>query len=515
MASTVRRSKSNSTVSERVQETEVTRSEAEATTKAILAALDELGGKNVGEDSLLFQGTQFILPESLHGDISAAVDYLQEWDEQQNTEFEFSHQFNYRPFDGAAAFERAMKRVFGSSGIGKATATMFGRIPPRYRSISSGSHGETLQVPWGDVTFSPLSATFTLDANVNREFGLVFDLSVTAPRRHRRRIEGFFDVIERELREHSIYKGKAITPDGMEPAFVNTDGVDPAQVIYRQEVMTQLEVNLWAPLKYSDALRNTGVPLKRAVLVEGPNGTGKTLSGLLTAQIAEANGWTFILVRAGDDPFEALNSAKMYAPAVVWIEDLDVIAGTDSVRNRAQVSKVLDALDGVQGKGLEVMAGFTTNFAEKLDKGVMRPGRLDAVIHIAELDANGYERLVRALLPNGLLAPDVDFGEVTASYEGFLPAFAAEAAQRAVRYSIARNQGKPDAITTHDLVSAANGMRDHLRLMEDAQHGGQKTDTLDDKLAELVRGVVDGTKGNMHHSDHGGYDITFSEADGK
>jgi transitional endoplasmic reticulum ATPase len=471
-------------------------SEQEQTNKRILAALDALGGQTVGEDSLIFTGQQFILPASMEGNLRGAVRYLEDWDEQQNTEFSFSRTYNNRPYDGAAAFERAMKRVFGTTGVGRTTFSLFGANLPEYRTIPSGPDA-TMQVPWGEVAFSPIQATFGLEYTRSTEFGIVFQLSVTAPRRQRKRVEGFFAVVEDELAKNSIYKGRAITSDTLEPRFLDTTKINPAQVIYRKEVLTQLEVNLWAPLRYTEAMREAGVPLKRAVLVEGPNGTGKTLSGLLTAQIAQQNGWTFILVQAGEDPLEALKTARVYAPAVVWVEDLDVIASADSTSNRKKISKVLDTLDGLQGKGSEVMAGFTTNFVEKLDKGVLRPGRLDAVIHIAELDAEGYERLIRALTPEPLLDPGIDMTAVTTAYEGFLPAFAAEATQRAVRYSIARNEGRPDVITTGDLVSAAHGMKDHLDLMDRAQHTGSDVVTLDMKVRDTVVAAMSDVEGTL------------------
>lgn len=472
-------------------------SEQVRVTKQILAALDALGGQTVGDDSLVFEGTKFVLPAAMEGDIEGARRYLHDWDQQQNTTFSFTRTYRNRPYDGAAAFERAMLRVFGTSGIGKATHSFFGSTPPRYLTVASGVDS-TIQVPWGEVTFSPIKAEFSLDYSVDKDFGVVFQLSVEAPRRNRRRVEGFFSVVEDELAKHSLYKGKAITSDNLEPKFLDVSKIDPEKIIYRQEVLTQLEVNLWAPLRYTGILRENKVPLKRAVLVEGPNGTGKTLAGLRTAQIAQENGWTFIMVAPGDDPLDALKTARVYAPAVVWVEDLDVIAATDAQgTSRKKVSQLLDALDGLSGKGSEVMAGFTTNFVEKLDKGVIRPGRLDAVIHIAELDADGYEKLIRAMIPERLLSKKIDFPVVTEAFRDFLPAFATEAAQRAMRYSIARNFGRTGVITTEDLVDAARGMRDHLALMDRAQHTGDEEVSLEDFLAGLVQDAVTGIKGDL------------------
>lgn len=485
--------------------------EAEKVTAALLEKLDALGEQNVTDDSLIFRGSQFILPEQMAGKIDEVVDFLTDWDTQQNSEFEFSTKFNYKPADGAAAFNRAMMRVFGTVGIGKATYSMFGKQPPQYKSIKVGARGKMLQVPWGKINFSLLDATFVLGAAMTDEYGIVFQISVTAPKRNQKRIEGFFKVIQDELETASIYKGYAITAHPEEPDFVDTALVDASKVIYRPEVYEQLDVNLWGPMRYTAQLRQAGIPLKRAVLLEGPNGTGKTLAGLLTAKIAEEHGWTFILVRSGDDPYAALNTAKMYGPAVVWVEDLDVIAsaGISASEGRKAIAKVLDMLDGVQAKGAEVMAGFTSNFADKLDKSVVRPGRLDAVIPVGALDNDGYERLVKVLVGENL-ADDIDFEAVAEAYAGFLPAFAAEAAQRAVRYSITRNQGEPTTIRTEDLVDAAFGMRSHLTLMENALHGDHDVTTMDVRIQELVQQAVNSTKGKMV-SGEDGYDITFTK----
>ena len=147
------------------------------------------------------------------------------------------------------------------------------------------------------------------------------------------------------------------SPSAEEPTFLDLSKIDPNKVIYSEEVLTQLNTNLWSVLEHTDLMRSYGLPLKRAVLLEGPYGTGKTLAGTLTAKRAVENGWTFILVRPGqDDLFTALKTAQVYAPAVVWFEDIDGLAkgGTDE-----QISRLLDALDGAQTKGHAVVAGFT------------------------------------------------------------------------------------------------------------------------------------------------------------
>ncbi len=53
-------------------------------------------------------------------------------------------------------------------------------------------------------------------------------------------------------------------------------------------------------------------------------------------------------------------------------------------------------------------------------------------------------------------------------------------------------------ITTADLVAAAHGMKDHLALMERAQHTGTDVITLDMKVTEVVRDAMTGVEGKLH-----------------
>ena len=471
----------------------------------VLAHLEKLGKITTGDDSLIFEGTKFVLPASMEGDIPGAIKYLNDYDRAQNKEHGFNRSFNYRPWDGANAFQNAMKKTFGTVGVGKSIQSFFGERKPQYITINTGPN-QQVQVPWGHISFTPLEATFMLGGTYHEDYGTIFTISVEAPKKYRAHIEAFFEVVEKELRDNSIYRGKAFT-GAEEPQFIDTSRVDPSKVIYSEEVMVQLETNMWSLIRYTDRMRQNDIPLKRAVLVEGPYGTGKTLAGMLTAKEAVENGWTFILARPGkDDLNTVLQTAQLYSPAVVWYEDIDVLAQGHS---DTQISKLLDSLDGITNKGTEVLAGFTTNHVDKIQKGVLRPGRLDAVIHVDGLDRAGYEKLVRVTVDPALLG-EVDYDVVAHAFEGFLPAFAKEAIDRAVRYSISRNKGVPDMITTDDLVHAADGLRPQLQLMQAAEEG-VKEDPLSKVLGRTVREAFDRAEifdtcndemGVMRRSDH-------------
>jgi transitional endoplasmic reticulum ATPase len=339
--------------------------------------------------------------------------------------------------------------------------------PPSLITIPVG-HDEVEQVPWGAVGLAHLpGVTFVLGSSVDPEMGPLFLLSASGPRRWRFHVEGVFNLVEEELRANSMYRGKAF--DGQDQAqFLDLSGVDPAKVVYSQEVVTQLEANVWSLIRWPKELERVGVSLKRAVLFEGPYGTGKTLAAYLTAKEAVEHGWTFIYCRPGRDDFQSvMQTARLYQPSVVFFEDVDTIAEAGESRTD-DISRLLDVFDGVQAKGTKIVAVLTTNHAERIHRGMVRPGRLDAVIHVGALDSAGFERLVLATVPPEQLADDVDFDMVAESFEGFLPAFAREAIDRAMRYNVARNGGKAGVLETADFVHAAHGLRPQLELMEGA-----------------------------------------------
>jgi transitional endoplasmic reticulum ATPase len=135
---------------------------------------------------------------------------------------------------------------------------------------------------------------------------------------------------------------------------------------------------------------------------------------------------------------------------------------------------------------------IATNRKDKIHKGMLRPGRLDAVISINHLDQVGVEKLIKAHVAEDMLRV-MDYGKVYESFKEFTPAFAKEAISRAKRYAIAREGGKPTMLTTSDFVGAANSLKPQLDLMHDADE--EKTSpSLDKALREVVADVMDNAK---------------------
>lgn len=454
----------------------------------VMAVLQQItsGGDEIISDDSVKQGDSFTIPKGMG--YEQAISILNRKREEDETQTEFTREFLYRPNDGAHATMQVLRERCGIS-LGKPIASMFGERPPELRRVQI-SATETIQVPWGLFEVPTLKGVelYTCDGHQNEEYGRIFCLHATGPRKFRAQIEELFDAIDEYLKTKSIYRGQAIM--GHEnPEFIDLSGFNPNQVVHSALVEAQLEASLWTPLRYTEAMRRDGIPLKRAVLAHGPYGTGKTLTGQLTATIATQNGWTFIAARPGRDKLEdVMRTARLYQPAVVFIEDVDTQTSTS---NDEEVSELLDTFDGIVAKGGELLMLMTTNNVDRIHEGMFRPGRLDALVEIAALDRPGVEKLVKVYVKGDKLT-DVNYDAVYEAMEGFLPAFIREAVTRSSSIALARVNGRPKyKITTEDLVNAANTLRPQLEQMERATTG-EKPPTLDTAIGLTVRDALHG-----------------------
>ena len=132
-----------------------------------------------------------------------------------------------------------------------------------------------------------------------------------------------------------------------------------------------------------------GIPYRRGYLLHGPPGTGKTSFVQALAGILDFNIAMLSLSQRGltDD---LLNHLLLNVPArtIVLLEDADA-----AFKNRRQrdddgygganvtYSGLLNALDGV-ASAEERIIFMTTNYIERLDDALIRPGRVDMTVYL-------------------------------------------------------------------------------------------------------------------------------------
>ena len=150
------------------------------------------------------------------------------------------------------------------------------------------------------------------------------------------------------------------------------------------------------PLKKPELFKKVGITPPKGILLYGKPGTGKTL---IAKAVASSTNSTFIQVVASElvQKFigegakmvkEIFELARRKTPAIIFIDELDALAakridmGTSGERevNRTFM-QLLAEIDGFKPLDNVKIIG-ATNRKDILDPAVIRPGRLDRLIHI-------------------------------------------------------------------------------------------------------------------------------------
>lgn len=446
-------------------------------------ALEALTSDAQGENEIIFRGNQWIIPSRYTED--EAIKFLVKRQKDRQTPVQVTRTFDFRPYDGAWAFYNTILKYYGNVSSKRfREATMFRKQEgTQWIDVPTGV-GETKSLPWGEV-FCPVvpDNPFVLTQTLSKSKGPLFTISIMCPKVYKQRVEGLFKAVQKELETNSLYRGKAITGEQV-PQFIDLHGVDPAKVVYPDELWAHLEFSVFSNIEQRDRLGAHGMPRKRAILGEGYYGSGKTLAGYLLGQKATANGITFLLKRPEDDINLVLQTASLYQPAVILGEDVDASVDLDVV-DREGIVKMLDSFDGMRSKGTDIMLFLTTNHVDKLHKGLMRFGRLDDVITFGKFDAPAVQKLIEVIV-GGALAPTVDWDPVIEAYLDLYPSAIVEAAQRSIRYALVTRQEEEPIVTEVDLVYARNSLEAQLRLMENAPEMSER-----DRIGTILSNITE------------------------
>ncbi|OAQ74115.1 BCS1-like ATPase [Pochonia chlamydosporia 170] len=170
---------------------------------------------------------------------------------------------------------------------------------------------------------------------------------------------------------------------------------------------------------------NRGIPYRRGYLLHGPPGTGKSSLSLALAGYFRMKIYIVSLSSAAATE-ENLMSLFHDLPTrcVVLLEDIDSAGlthsrdtpetpaspadadsktsnspssdSTSTSGSRLSLSGLLNILDGVASQEGRILI-MTTNHIEKLDKALIRPGRVDMTIHFGLADSNMIASIFRSI----------------------------------------------------------------------------------------------------------------------
>jgi|AGBJ01.1.fsa_nt_gi ATP-dependent Zn protease len=157
-------------------------------------------------------------------------------------------------------------------------------------------------------------------------------------------------------------------------------------------------------LKEPKLLKEFNVQPPKGMLLYGPPGTGKTL--LAKAFSAEAElpfiSITGVELLQLDKIKKVFAKAKEYAPAIIFIDELDTIGirGKDNTRE-VQINKFLAEMDGFSNKPDEhIFIIAATNYKENIDSAIIRPGRIEIHIKVDDLDKDARQYFINKIIKN-------------------------------------------------------------------------------------------------------------------
>jgi transitional endoplasmic reticulum ATPase len=223
------------------------------------------------------------------------------------------------------------------------------------------------------------------------------------------------------------------------------------------------------PLSEPELFRQLGIDPPKGVLLHGPPGTGKTLiaravAGEVDAHFETISGPEIVSKYKGDSEErlrETFDRAEANAPAIVFIDEIDSIAGArdeDADMENRLVAQLLTLMDGLDDRGEVVVIG-ATNRVDSIDPALRRGGRFDREIEIGAPRAEGRREILDVHTRGVQLAEDVALDAYAARTHGFVGADLASLVKEAGMVALRdRANRDPLQVTKADFEAAMNAV---------------------------------------------------------
>lgn len=208
------------------------------------------------------------------------------------------------------------------------------------------------------------------------------------------------------LEYNNYFQGKTLRFSSNGVVFIPCPHISLRDAVLPPKIIAEYKLNV---LDFLDNVKYHEITKKRALLLYGPPGGGKTTS--LKALFSLLRKKNITCMYLTDDTFKkhSLESIfdfinKYLAPCCIGFEDIDLI-GEDRRNSRGIIGSLLSVLNGVEDYQKPVIIVGTTNRADILDDAVTRPCRFDRKLFIDFPTTQALRQMFKNL--TGLTPPEV------------------------------------------------------------------------------------------------------------
>lgn len=185
------------------------------------------------------------------------------------------------------------------------------------------------------------------------------------------------------------------------------------------------------PLRNPEKFKKFKVSIPNGIILYGPPGCGKSF---IVRKLAEELGYNYVEVKGSDlaTPFihgsvgnigKVFEMAKQNAPTILCFNEISALVPDRknlhdfSSHKEEETSEFLTQLEEAADNNILVVG--TTNFLERIDEAVIRPGRFDKKIYVSPPDFEARKEIFKLALSDRPHDKNIDFDKLASMTEDY------------------------------------------------------------------------------------------------